>query len=162
MAHNFGNIGTQFRKYWHTISEILAHNFGNIGTQFRKYWHTILEIKNPVEKKSFWWKVSGIKDFFLAFFSLYTFFRTYIPETLLAAPLLFSGKVWNSGLYFQWHFVIGLFYQRFYFQVFLQDMFFLRLSLQILKESNLSQRQKKRDYYFKNRIMRYIYIYIHI
>ena len=27
--------------------------FGNIGTQFRKYWHTILEIKNPVEKKSF-------------------------------------------------------------------------------------------------------------
>jgi len=25
----FGNIGTQFWKYWHTISEILAHNFGN-------------------------------------------------------------------------------------------------------------------------------------
>ena len=40
----FGNIGTQFCKYWHTILEILAHNFGNIGTQFRKYWHTILEI----------------------------------------------------------------------------------------------------------------------
>jgi len=93
------NNQKSFRKYWHTISEILAHNFGNIGTQFRKYWHTILEIKNPVEKKSFWWKVSGI---------------------------------------------------------------FLRLSLQILKESNLSQRQKKRDYYFKNRVMRYIYIYTYL
>ena len=67
------------------------------------------------------------------FFFLSIFHRIYFrqdfsvilfPETLLAVPILFYGKKSqesNSGLYFRWHFVLGL--QKSCYFLFFQNLF---------------------------------------